>query len=478
MQDSHSESIRDVGPILHLRGTGDGTLRIAALVITRRPAVPVLRTATSTVTAEPLGRTAGHHSLRYDFTLPASRNAWYELGGTRYEVATDVSNDMRIAFVSCNGQEHGDLKRSEEERNLMWQRLAQQHRERPFSLMLHGGDQLYADEVTEAHPISRDWPKTYRNDLAEPEAAALLAALREAFFHRYLTQMAQPGFAWLAARVPSVTIWDDHDICDGWGSLKAKKLDSDVGRILFAAAREFFLLFQLCVAPDEVPRICSDQTGGTLTWSVALPGLTLVAPDLRSERRRERVMGESGWRAFRSVMKQAEPGKLLVISSVPALGPRLSILERLMRLTPWMEKYEDDLRDQWQSYSHRPEWQDFLRVLVSVHERPATSVTVLSGEIHLATRGTMTTAAGDLHQLVASGIAHPAPSWAYAAGLGALARLGEAPLPGHPIRLLPLPGKQAIYTAERNYLVLERVGGAWTAVWELEDSGPTPPLPI
>ena len=90
----------------------------------------------------------------------------------------------------------------------------------------------------------------------------------------------------------------------------------------------------------------------------------------------------------------------------------------------------------------------------------------------------MASATGPIHQLVASGIAHPAPPLGYARGLGLLARFGEAPLKDHPIRLHPLPGQRGVYTAERNYLVLERRGGNWTASWRLEHSGTTPPLAI
>src|SRR3546814_12764529 len=87
----------------------------------------------------------------------------------------------------------------------------------------------------------------------------------------------------------------------------------------------------------------------------------------------------------------------------------------------------------------------------------------------------MDTPEGPLHQLVASGISHPAPPTAYARALSLLARFGEAPLPEHPISLHPLPGRSMIYTAQRNYLVLERRDGRWQAWWELENDGPKPP---
>src|SRR3546814_18053137 len=121
-----------------------------------------------------------------------------------------------------------------------------------------------------------------------------------------------------------------------------------------------------------------------------------------------------------------------------------------MQLNVRLENDEDDLRDQWQSRSHRAEWRRLLELLIEVHTRGATPVTVLSGEIHLATRGTLETAAGPLHQLVASGITHPAPPRAYAAALGLLAQFGSSPLPAPPIRLHPLPGRSAL---DRNSVV-------------------------
>jgi hypothetical protein len=188
-------------------------------------------------------------------------------------------------------------------------------------------------------------------------------------------------------------------------------------------------------------------------------------------------MSPEGRAAFRDSLARGAEERVLLISSVPLLGPRLSLVERAMRLTPWMEKYEDDLRDQWQSYAHRAEWRRMLRYLATFQEG-GHDVTALSGEIHLATRATMATAAGPLHQLVASGVAHRAPPRAYADVLGTLARFGESPLPGHPIRLHPLPGRRRIYTAERNYLLLRRENGGWHAAWDLERGGLTPELPL
>ena len=79
-----------------------------------------------------------------------------------------------------------------------------------------------------------------------------------------------------------------------------------------------------------------------------------------------------------------------------------------MVVIPRMQKYEDDLRDQWQSRAHRAEWARMLRLVRDMARADGQNLTVVSGEIHLATRAVMGLAEGlRIDQLVASGIAHP-----------------------------------------------------------------------
>ena len=468
------------GPFLYYRGHhGDRVSLAVILVRPERENPPDLHAEGGTVRAEPLYVWHGGKVWRYSFDLATQPDASYTLDGARYPVETVMSGDLRIAYVSCNGQEHGDRERPGEERNVLWQRLGRQHEADPFHLLLQGGDQIYADEMLDSRPELRAWRDGEPPATRDPNVLlAIRNALRTHLFDRYLQLYTQDGPAALLARIPSLCMWDDHDICDGWGSLKPAQLDSPIGRAVFGVARELFMLFQLGAHPDGPPPICLDPGGGTLSWAASLPGVDLVAPDLRSGRRPDRVMSELGHDTFDRAMDAATAERVFVLSSVPVLGPRLSWVERGLLLMPGVQKYEDDLRDQWQSRVHRAEWRRFLRRLLDSHGRPDQHVTVLSGEIHLATHGTLAYGPRPMHQLVASGITHPPAPRRYARSLGALARLGESPLPGHPIRLQPLPGQRGIYTAQRNYLILERTDGAWHARWELEHDGTTPALPL
>ncbi len=469
-----------IGPILFLDEIRDGHLHLAALFLAAEDhPCPPIETSDGEHTPEPLADFGRVKALRVRFALPCAPSPSYRWNGIDHDLAGLPEGALRLAYVSCNGEEVGDLDRAGSERNAMWARLRLDHARAPVSLLLHGGDQVYADEVTQGHPLSDGWPE----QLPEPPTAEALselrAHLRARFLERYMALYSAPDFAWLAARVPSLMQWDDHDICDGWGSLPEETTTSPVGRALFETARESFLLFQQAACDGDLPARFADPAGRHLGWSVQGEGLRILAPDLRSERTRHAVMGEGGWAMMEAQARAPAPGRTLLMSSTPLLGPRLSILESVMVAIPRMQEYEDDLRDQWQSRAHRAEWKRMLALVCGMAEGADREVTVLSGEIHLATRAFMDLGAdGRLHQLVASGIAHRAPPKSWAWCLGLLARGGEDPLPEHPIRIERIPGQSGRYVAERNYLVLERHGDSWQAAWEFEASGRSAPLPL
>jgi hypothetical protein len=464
-----------IGPVLFLDDLVDGQLRLSALFISARgKTVPPVELPDGKVRPVPLAHYDRATVWRARFALPADRASEYRWKGTTCEVAGDLTGDLRLAYVSCNGEEVGDMDREGSERNAMWARLRDEHRRRPFALMLHGGDQIYADEVTLGHELSHDWPARIPRAPSRGALDDLGRHLRERFLERYTALYAAPHFAWLAARVPSLMQWDDHDICDGWGSLHRSRTNSAVGRTLFAVARESFLVFQQATTDGDLPTRFQDPEGQHLGWTVHGPDLRIIAPDLRSERTRRRIMGQGGWAMMEREAQRNLRGQTLLMSSVPLLGPRLSLLEALMVLIPRMQEYEDDLRDQWQSRAHRDEWRRMLRLVRHLARRDGHDITAVSGEIHLATRAVMELRDGlHLNQLVASGIAHRAPPSGWARFLGALSWLGEDPLPGQPIRVERLPGQRRRYIAERNYLVLEREAGDWSARWDLEASGMT-----
>ncbi|RCK53932.1 hypothetical protein TH25_00745 [Thalassospira profundimaris] len=472
------------GPFLFGRGCHAGMARISALVVTGNDVSAPLLAPMGNGAVRPLklAEKFGRIYWRYDFGLPQQAGAWYTLEDCHFPVCTDLDDDVRLAFVSCNGQEDGDLDRPIEDRNALWADLCDRHDVQPLSLLLHGGDQIYADKVWQCHPdIAAFQSASTREKRATVFTDGMADAALKFYLDHYLTIYNLPQIAYLMARVPSLMMWDDHDIFDGWGSHPGGFQQMDVPRGLFQAARYAFMLMQLCIAPDgtEMPGGVYDRTAHSFGWRYDYPGFTVIAPDLRSERRRDAVMGETGWQVMEKMLAHIPDGnRILLMSSVPVIGPRLSVVEKMLGIMPQAQKYEDDLRDQWQSRAHRREWCRFLELVEAVANENDHDITLLSGEIHLATRGTFDVRSRVIHQLVASGIAHQAPPGLFARCLGFLAWLGENPLPGRPTRLRPLPGQNSVYVAERNYLLLTRQKSLWRANWRLEQSGLGPDLEI
>ncbi len=476
-----------IGPLLYARGATLDRVSLAVVVVGGGDGAPARLCPMdgSPVTPREIDRIGAARVWRWTFDLPAAKGAFYRYGEERHEVETDWAGVVKIAYVSCNGSEHEDPPAAGPARDALWHRLADEHRRTPLALMLHGGDQLYADDIVEAHPAVSAWARDPHAHARAPIPPQAIEAATAFLLSRYAQVFARPAYAALASRVPSLMMWDDHDIIDGWGSHAPAVQDSPIGQAIFAICRRLFVLLQLGGAGvAQRPPTSRADVGvvPTLSFAARFPGLRVIAPDLRSERRSDRILGDVGWTWLERALADVEPDThVLLMSSVPLLGPRISWLEAMARRLPRAGAYRDDLNDQWQSRAHRDEWRRVLRLLDRARAERGCTITALSGEIHLATRGEMRSVREGpalLHQLVASGIAHPQPPALLARVLGLLAACGEAPLPARPSRLLPLPGRAAIYTAQRNYLLIERSPDGWTAAWELEHSGRTPALRI
>ena len=64
----------------------------------------------------------------------------------------------RIAYTACNGTEDEDVFSQQNlPRNARWGHLNGLHRTQPFHLLLHGGDQLYADALWKECPSLKAW---------------------------------------------------------------------------------------------------------------------------------------------------------------------------------------------------------------------------------------------------------------------------------------------------------------------------------
>ena len=505
-----------LGPILHFRGAEGDVVRLSAsLALPEGAPPPPLRLDAAAPAPERIGALGGAAFWSWTFEARRGKAAGYELGGVRRPIALlPPGGALRLAFASCNGGEDEEAAaRAPGGRDAMWAHLARRHEAAPFHLLAMGGDQIYADGLWRL-PSMRAWGRMGRRArLRAPFTDAMRRELEAHYIATYASVLGARDVGGVLAQVPSVMMWDDHDIVDGWGSRAPAWQASPVARGLFAVARRAFGLVQLGCDPDRPPPGFAAPDGAHLGWSGAYGPARILAPDLRSERTRSRVMGPRGRADLDRALAEAREPHLLVVSSVPLVNADLSALERVVApLTPLADLYQDDLRDQWMSHRHREEWRAVMERLLTVAEGGA-RVTALSGEIHLGGHGTASRiggagrdagaprggdptlhapvpdgaapggpdraaaadrAAAVVEQLIASGIAHPPPPRAMARLFD---RLTRRPWRRAGLRLAmhPVAPDGRRYVAERNWLEVEaHPDGRLDATLHAEEAGPLP----
>jgi len=96
--------------------------------------------------------------MRWEYHIPQVYQSWHEYnteGITKGFSVCSVHESMRILFHSCNGFSAGTDK-EEWHGCALWQDVLRIHEEKPFHVMIGGGDQIYNDGVRYEGPL-RAW---------------------------------------------------------------------------------------------------------------------------------------------------------------------------------------------------------------------------------------------------------------------------------------------------------------------------------
>lgn len=139
--------------------------------------------------------------------------------------------------------------------------------------------------------------------------------------------------------IPTVMMWDDHDINDGWGSYSPKLQKSPIFQQWYAATRKFFMLFQQHAAPDSTAAQLRDLGFLAATSSSAVPLSQLVPMgssalmlilDMRSERTLKQMMSPAHLEILQEQVEARIAARftgnedikhLLVMTGVPFIYP-------------------------------------------------------------------------------------------------------------------------------------------------------------
>ena len=93
--------------------------------------------------------------------------------------------------------------------------------------------------------------------------SAIQASVQTFFSKLYIDRWSQPDVAAAMRRMPSVMMWDDHDLMDGWGSYPSDLHESPVFQGIVRVAKAVFELFQRQMMGAPAPATLPDQPGHT-----------------------------------------------------------------------------------------------------------------------------------------------------------------------------------------------------------------------
>ncbi|SFU47967.1 alkaline phosphatase D family protein [Pseudoduganella namucuonensis] len=460
-----------LGPVLKFRGVVEDAWVVSILLAHPVASFPDVSCLDSPVHFTPLGsRTEDgvDYDIRsYAIHIPqtdAQREITYRVGARAFSlIVPPTGGAPTCAYTSCNGYSDPKVVKKIKDLNAMWSRMAERHRQRPYNLLLMGGDQIYSDAMWEKLPTLKEWGRlSYDERNLAPFTPDMGAEVESFFFTNYLSRWSEPAVAAMLASVPTAMMWDDHDIFDGWGSYADAQQDSPVFKGIHAIAKRYFELFQLHSSTDAPCALTLPGQPGH-SYGLRVGEYGILALDLRSERTPKMVMGAAAWEAAYAWLERQQHCKhMLVMSSIPVVHPDFSTLETLLCAIPGRQELEDDLQDHWLSHSHRKERLRLIHRLLEWSARKECRVTLLSGDVHVGALGVIESDrkdvpqnAGVINQLTSSGIVHPAPP---AMALFYLEHVGDRVEPVDrdiTATMYPFPGTSHRYIGARNYLSLE-----------------------
>src|SRR5690606_33281188 len=81
--------------------------------------------------------------------------------------------------------------------------------------------------------------------LQAKSSKTLLDQLERFYDEIYQKRWNNPDMSLMLATIPSVMMWDDHDIFDGWGSYPEELQECAVFEAIYSVAKRYFELLQI-----------------------------------------------------------------------------------------------------------------------------------------------------------------------------------------------------------------------------------------
>ncbi|KAG2178185.1 hypothetical protein INT43_003438 [Umbelopsis isabellina] len=341
-----------------------------------------------------------------------------------------IQESMRFVFHSCNGFSDipQELKDKFGEKSApLWQDVLERHETMPLHILVGGGDQLYQDRM-----LKEEFMIPWLEELDPKKRMAMRCqppmrdGLEQFFFDNYVRCFGKesPVVARAFASIPSVNMWDDHDIIDGYGSYPHEMQHAEVFRgklisnVLFANASRFYYLFQQHMTAEMAPQLGlipgSKPACNSIVTTLG-PDIALLALDCRGERTKYDICNPITYeRVFNALYQLPYTVKhLVLVTGVPLIYPRLTLFEKAMegaagfnmatlvgktgalgdlisgQLNKWNGDPEllDDMNDHWTAGCHEVERRKLILRLQRFARDRSIRVSFIAGDVHCCAAG-------------------------------------------------------------------------------------------
>ena len=239
------------------------------------------------------------------------------------------------------------------------------------------------------------WTCDFRDDLRQQ--------VEQYHFNTYVENWERSEVKNALASIPSLMMWDDHDIFDGAGSYPSLLHDSPMMSGLFSTAQKMRLLFQHHTTVEKARDhgLFGYQAHNFLTFCG--PNLAIVGADGRTERSAEVVQDARSWdMIFDRLEKEiVHVPHLIVLFPVPFSFLRFklaeSVFEQMKKFSASCRRVEvvkhsnsifglpelyDDLLDEWTHEAHIDERNRALGRFQELAGKKKIRVTFFSGDVH------------------------------------------------------------------------------------------------
>ncbi|ODV95081.1 hypothetical protein PACTADRAFT_50902 [Pachysolen tannophilus NRRL Y-2460] len=355
---------------------------------------------------------------------------------------------MNVVSHSCNGFSLGADPSIY--KGSLWLDVLRNHNAVPYHVMIGGGDQIYADAVKQTSIEFSKWlahKKLHSND---PFTQNMKDSFEKFYLNHYLKWFGkgywtgpkggtqQKMFPIAMSQIPSINIYDDHDIIDGYGSYADSAMNQPIFKGVGEYAFKYYMLFQHQTSiseksfMDEPSWILGDSDGPFIekpSHSVYVRlgrEIGFVGFDCRTERSKYKVIEDNTYELiFQRIQTEfdksgGEIKHLLVLLGIPIAYPRLVWLEYLLNsslLFPFkylarkgiiakglVNEFDgsmevlDDLDDHWCARHHKKERNKLVADLTRFGAQNGVRITILSGDVHLCCIGRFQTKMPHLHK--------------------------------------------------------------------------------